>query len=113
MPLHSVGKHIHGFEYWPCMGGGTPTRRMSRLSLPAPAAQLDVNSPMAEQPGAAAGAPEATEVLPQQPSAAKTGTKAPINTPTDAAGQWKRPLIVHLARIESTASRVQLQPVNG
>lgn len=113
MPLHSVGKHIHGFEYWPCRGGGTPARRMSRLSLPAPAAQLDVNSPMAEQPGAAAGAPEATEVLPQQPSAAKTGTKAPINTPTDAAGQWKRPLIVHLARIESTASRVQLQPVNG
>ena len=55
------------------------------MSLVALAVQPE-DSPSADV--SAAGAADVTEVLTQQLSNAKTGTKAPINTPIDTAGQW-------------------------
>lgn len=40
-----------------------------------------------DSPSANASAADVTEVLTQQFSAAKTGTKAPINTPVDVTGE--------------------------
>lgn len=56
------------------------------MSLPALAVQPEapVDSPATLQL-----AVEATEVLQQQLSAAKTGTLAPINTPVGATGQYR------------------------
>ena len=62
------------------------------MSLPALAVGPPVGSPAAVQlERSPAGAVDATEVLPQQFSAAKTGTLAPINTPTGNTGQHKKP----------------------
>ncbi len=56
------------------------------MSLVATAVQPD-GTPTGPLPEDTSAAIDVTEVLTQQLSAAKTGTKAPINTPVDATGQ--------------------------
>ncbi|BDA48546.1 probable Bromodomain adjacent to zinc finger domain protein 2B at C-terminar half [Coccomyxa sp. Obi] len=68
-------------------GRSAASGRKSRMSLPALAVQPEapVDSPATLQlEGFSMGAVDVTEVLPQQFSAAKTGTLAPINTPVGA-----------------------------
>ncbi|KAK9917599.1 hypothetical protein WJX75_006241 [Coccomyxa subellipsoidea] len=94
-------------------GRSSASSRKSRMSLAALAA------PPEDSPSAKASAADVTEVLTQQFSAAKTGTKAPINTPVDVTGmpsfaaldmEGAQALEAQLA--EATALAVRLQQTN-